>query len=562
MQASPSPIVPVFATLTPANTQAKIAFHEVYEYLIEDGAPPCFAVEPDRVFNREVFQYRLHKSQSRDDREASDTPTDPDTDIEENELRPLGLIWTGRYIFSLKIPPRNAASGWILGKGRQNNPVDVQLAINRTQYDLRGFHAIFNIHTSTGYLWATKASGSIDLEFTIDGHDVARGQRFGLNQTPMRLRMGRCEYIFEYTEYARSPEYVVEQRNFLTRHLKIPHESIDLSLTPTPSRHSRKIGDWTQGISLGKGTFGKVFVGTNAKNETVAIKIVERGSRTQSSVAEEIRVLEELTKLAKSANDHGRLVRLREVIYQNGREEYTSNRFEDVALVMEPAVRGDFSGLVEDATSQHFRSRRLSGGMKDKALLLFYDALQGLNFLHSHYWLHGDIKPANIGIDGHRAVLLDIGGAVLRRPGEKVPPTPGRGGTVWYLAPERELQPYDKLVDVWAMGVIGYELSFGHHPWKSQYNPWRPGKYEKLRPGFHDNYIEAMERLIESQQSDQRTAGVSELLTEMLRHPWAPLGNNQERIGTEKILAHQCWDNDELRDQMIDDRATKRIRSF
>jgi serine/threonine protein kinase len=200
--------------------------------------------------------------------------------------------------------------------------------------------------------------------------------------------------------------------------------------------------------------------------------------------------------------------------------------------------------------------------MKIKALQLFYDALLGLDFLHSHGWLHGDIKPANIGIDGRRAVLLDIGGAVKLGPGEKVAPTPGRGGTVWYLAPERELQPYDKLVDVWAMGVIGYELTFGHHPWKSQYNPWKPGKYEKLRPGFHDSYIEAMERLVESQQSDQQTSQVSELLTEMLRHPWAPLRNNQERISTARILQHECWNNDALQEEMIDDRATKRMRSF
>jgi hypothetical protein len=353
------PLANSFATLTPANNQAKVAFHEVYDYFRQHGeAPPCFSVEPHQEFHRDIFLLRLRDSSNYDGEEASDTPTDPDTDLEENELRPLGLLWTGRYTFALESPPSRPSRGWVLGRGRQDTPVDVQLTINRPHYEVRGFHALLNIHTSTGYLWICRATGSIGLELTVDGQDVGRGQRFALNQTPMRIRIGRCEYIFEYTEYARSSTFKRQQRDYMTRHLNILTESINLSLTPTPNPKSRKIGDWTLGISLGKGTFGKVFAGTNMQNEIVAIKIVERGTRTQSSVATEIRVLEELKKLGDEKNDDGRLVRLREVIYQNGKEEYTSRRFEDVALVLQPAVRGDFSTLVEDAANLRLRSGR------------------------------------------------------------------------------------------------------------------------------------------------------------------------------------------------------------
>jgi serine/threonine protein kinase len=41
-------------------------------------------------------------------------------------------------------------------------------------------------------------------------------------------------------------------------------------------------------------------------------------------------------------------------------------------------------------------------------------------------------------------------------------------GTVVYMAPEQTMmQPYGKSVDIWAIGIIMYELLTGHHPfWK------------------------------------------------------------------------------------------------
>ncbi len=126
---------------------------------------------------------------------------------------------------------------------------------------------------------------------------------------------------------------------------------------------------------------------------------------------------------------------------------------------------------------------------------LFHDALLGLQFLHANHWLHGDIKPQNIGIIGAppRAVLLDLGSAMRLELDALIPPTPGRGGTIWYLAPEREMQAYNHLVDVWAMGTMGYELTYGYLPWKFSLNPWRPGEdNERLRPVFDLRYEEAM----------------------------------------------------------------------
>ena len=128
---------------------------------------------------------------------------------------------------------------------------------------------------------------------------------------------------------------------------------------------------------------------------------------------------------------------------------------------------------------------------------LFRRVLLATQFLHRHGWLHGDIKPQNIGITGKTPqldVLLDLSGAKTASPDEPVQPTPGHGGTVRYLAPEQEMIPYTQLVDVWALGVIGFELTYGYHPWHLKDNSWRPGN-EHHRSEFKTRYDEAIAKL-------------------------------------------------------------------
>ena len=140
--------------------------------------------------------------------------------------------------------------------------------------------------------------------------------------------------------------------------------------------------------------------------------------------------------------------------------------------------------------------------MKLVAARLFFDALLGLQFLHSHNWIHGDIKPANIGITGFesRAVLLDLGSAIRADPKSLIPPTPGKGGTVPFLAPEREMEGYNRSIDTWAMGVVGFQLTYGAHPWELAVNPWCPG-HQNRRSTFNLKYEKAITLM--SQQHPQ-----------------------------------------------------------
>jgi serine/threonine protein kinase len=137
--------------------------------------------------------------------------------------------------------------------------------------------------------------------------------------------------------------------------------------------------------------------------------------------------------------------------------------------------------------------------MTMEAAIAFRDALLGLQSMHRGGWMHRDLKPSNIGLIGTpaRAVLLDNGTSAHLRPGTLMKPTPGRVGTIGFLAPELEIKDYDHSIDIWAMGITLYCLTYNRHPWRYALNPWRNTKEnEKLRPEFQKDYQAAITRMM------------------------------------------------------------------
>jgi serine/threonine-protein kinase len=103
-----------------------------------------------------------------------------------------------------------------------------------------------------------------------------------------------------------------------------------------------------------------------------------------------------------------------------------------------------------------------------RAVAIVRQLLLALSHAHYHGVIHRDIKPSNILLArrgaGTRAVLIDFGLASLA---DELPLT-GAGmclGSPSYLAPERLLgQPHDARTDLYAVGVVLYEMIAGVKP--------------------------------------------------------------------------------------------------
>lgn len=113
-------------------------------------------------------------------------------------------------------------------------------------------------------------------------------------------------------------------------------------------------------------------------------------------------------------------------------------------------------------------------------IMAFHQVLQGLAALHVDGLMHRDIKPSNIGVvkqsvDTIEIVILDYGETIRA---EECLPSPGKVGTIPFLAPEMEQQPYGREVDLWAAGILGIQLfvSRGELLWRNVVNAeaaWR-----------------------------------------------------------------------------------------
>lgn len=253
---------------------------------------------------------------------------------------------------------------------------------------------------------------------------------------------------------------------------------------------------------VGKGRFGLVRRGINKiTKEDVAIKIM---SKKNMSIFDLEQVKNEI-EILKIAN-HPNIVKLYDV-FENIDYFY---------IIMEYCAGGDFFSYIED------RNFKMT---EERASQIIQQLSTAVYFLHEYGIVHRDLKPENILMtdktDEANIKLLDFGLGKILGPGECCSEA---FGTLSYVAPEVLLEkPYNKAVDLWAIGVITYLLVSGFLPFYDE-NSDR----EIARQTINDPtpFPPAIWRKISSEAKDF----VSNLLSkdpekrmtikEVLEHPW------------------------------------------
>jgi serine/threonine protein kinase len=191
---------------------------------------------------------------------------------------------------------------------------------------------------------------------------------------------------------------------------------------------------------VGQGQFGQVFCGCDrGTGDLVALKSLDHDRLKTRNFLRELAVLV-------------RLKHLNIVSFQA--LEYTSTgRY----IVMDYCQGGTLRQLMEAKPALSLIQK----------LRIVQDILFGLEHTHQHNIVHCDLKPENILLNvtshGWVAKIADFGIAHFNEPMNQSDST-GYTGSPAYMAPERFYGRYSPQSDLYAVGVILYELVTGYRP--------------------------------------------------------------------------------------------------
>ena len=281
---------------------------------------------------------------------------------------------------------------------------------------------------------------------------------------------------------------------------------------------------------IGEGAFGSVWkVRHKITKQIFAIKVMNKENIIRNNMIDQInKEIEIMYKL-----NHPHIIKL-------------YSHFEDnkhLCLIMEYASNGHLFQLIK----KHKKLNQVTSKKYMKEII------SAVNYLHtrSQPIIHRDIKPENILIDKEgRCKLADFGWANYDN-GEK-----NREflcGTKEYLAPEMFNQTvHDKRVDIWALGILLFEMLTGRTPFKlCGYNNQLYNSISSLNINWPDDFPYLAKDLISRILRINPNNRLS--LNEIINHQWflnipslKPLIKGMNHIDKSKQKFHLIKSSNEI----------------
>jgi hypothetical protein len=152
-----------------------------------------------------------------------------------------------------------------------------------------------------------------------------------------------------------------------------------------------------------------------------------------------------------------------------------------IARLEHPQIIPIFAYDIDTTTGTPWMAMRLiSGGSLSQRIKrgrlapaecarILKDVADALDYAHSAGVIHRDVKPQNVLLDDSgRVYLADFGIAKMVESSAHMTQTGMITGTPQYMAPEQALgKSIDKSIDIYALGIVGYELFTGRVPFSA-----------------------------------------------------------------------------------------------
>src|SRR5215813_5382419 len=206
----------------------------------------------------------------------------------------------------------------------------------------------------------------------------------------------------------------------------------------TYSSGQRPLDGYTLKRGIGRGGFGEVYFAVSDGGKEVALKLLRDNQEI------------ELRGVAQCLNlKQPHLV---------GLFDLRTDPRGDHWVVME-YVSGDSLHAV--------LSRHAEGLPIELAREWFLALARAVGHLHDHGIVHRDLKPGNIFLENGVVKVGDYGLSKSISGSQRTAQTQSIG-TVHYMAPEVSTGNYNKQIDIYAAGVILYEMLTGHVPFDGE----------------------------------------------------------------------------------------------